>query len=121
MPRFRYALTGAALMLGVSTLAAQAQMVEPTTPPEPPSFAAQGEVTFVGVKDIFEYKALPEYHEPAYVTDFVGEGLLPPVAARLPKEPLVFKTANMPDEASTATSCATSSAAGHRPGISGAA
>jgi peptide/nickel transport system substrate-binding protein len=84
-------------MLGVSTLSAQAQMVEPTTPPEPPSFEAQGQVEFVGVKDIFEYKALPEYHEPAYMTGFVEEGLLPPVAERLPKEPLVFKTANMPD------------------------
>ena len=96
--KYKHALSGAALLLGVSTLAAQAQMVEPTTPPEPPSFDAQGQVEFVGVKDIFEYKALPEYHEPAYVTEnFVDEGLLPPVAERLPKEPLVFKTANMPD------------------------
>ena len=32
MPRHLPALLGASLLLGVSTLAAQAQMVEPTTP-----------------------------------------------------------------------------------------
>jgi peptide/nickel transport system substrate-binding protein len=98
MRRNLYALSGAALLLGVSTIAAQAQMVQPTTPPDPPSFAAQAPITFVGVKDIYEYKALPEYHEPDYITkNFVDKGTLPPVKDRLPKEPLVFKTANMPD------------------------
>ena len=47
---------------------------------------------------ILEFKALPEYHEPDWVTEkFVKTGKLPPVAERLPKEPLVFKTGNMPD------------------------
>ena len=52
------ALLGASLLLGVSTLAVQAQ----TTPPDPPKFEAQQSPTFVGVKDLYEYKALPEYH-----------------------------------------------------------
>ncbi|TGV62271.1 ABC transporter substrate-binding protein, partial [Mesorhizobium sp. M00.F.Ca.ET.149.01.1.1] len=43
-------------------------------------------------------KALPEYHEPDWVTEkYVRTGKLPPVKDRLPKEPLVFKTGNMPD------------------------
>jgi peptide/nickel transport system substrate-binding protein len=85
-------------MLGVSTLAAHAQDAKWTTPPDPPVFEAQQSPNFVGVSDLFEYKALPEYHEPEWVTaNFVDEGLLPPVAERLPKEPLVFKTATMPD------------------------
>ncbi|WP_423068221.1 ABC transporter substrate-binding protein [Devosia sp. CN2-171] len=98
MRKPKYALGGAGLLLSVSILAAQAQTVMPTTPPEAPNFDAQGQVSFVGVKDIYEYKALPEYHEPAYITEnFVNKGTLPPVAERLPKEPLVFKTSNMPD------------------------
>jgi peptide/nickel transport system substrate-binding protein len=98
MRRHLFALGGAGLLMGVSMLATQAQMVEPTNPPDPAAFDAQGQVTFVGVKDIYEYKALPEYHEPAYITEkFVNAGTLPPVAERLPKEPMVFKTANMPD------------------------
>ena len=98
MRRHLIALGGASVLLGVSMLAVQAQEVAPTTPPDPPKFDAQGIPTFVGVKDIFEYKALPEYHEPDWVTkQFVEPGKLPPVKDRLPKEPLVYKTANMPD------------------------
>ena len=97
MRKHAIALGGAGLMLGISLLAAQAQTVAPTTPPEPPKFDAQQVPTFVGIKDIQEFKALPEYHEPDYVKAFVDAGKLPPVAERLPKEPLVYKTANMPD------------------------
>jgi peptide/nickel transport system substrate-binding protein len=93
-----FALGGASLLLGVSMVATQAQMVEPTTPPDPPEFAAQTEPVFVGVSDIQEYRALPEYHEPEWITtNFVDAGKLPPVAERLPEEPLVFKAGNMPD------------------------
>lgn len=87
----------AALLLGVSAGAVAAEMAAPTTPPEPPKFDAQTEPVFVNRSDIFEFKALPAYSEPAWVTAFVDAGKLPPVAERLPKEPLVYKTANMPD------------------------
>lgn len=93
-----YALGGAGLLLSVSIIAAQAQTVTPTTPPDPPTFEAQGTPNFVGIKDMFEYKALPSYSEPDWVTSkYVSAGKLPPVGERLPKEPLVYKTANMPD------------------------
>ena len=36
------------------------------------------------------YKALDSYSEPAWVTELVEQGLLPPVEERLPKEPQVF-------------------------------
>lgn len=87
----------AALLLGVSAGAVRAEMMAPTTPPDAPKFDAQGEPVFVNRADVFEYKALPSYSEPAWVTEFVTAGKLPPVADRLPKEPLVYKTANMPD------------------------
>ncbi len=90
------ALGGAGLLLSVSLSAVSAQQ-EWTTPPDPPEFAAQSEPIFVSVSDIQEFKALPEYHEPEFVKAFVDAGKLPPVAERLPREPLVFKTANMPD------------------------
>jgi peptide/nickel transport system substrate-binding protein len=90
---------GAGLLLGVSMLAAQAQdLVAPTTPPDPPKFAAQGSPKFVNPEDIYVYKALPAYHEPDWVTkQFVDTGKLPPVKDRLPKEPLVYLASNMPD------------------------
>ncbi len=95
--KFKIALTGA-LLLGVSLAAAQAYgQVAPTTPPDPPKFDAQGEPIFVNRADIYEYKALPSYSEPEWVDAFVKAGKLPPVAERLPKEPLVYKTANEPD------------------------
>ena len=59
-----HALGGAGLLLGVSIIAAQAQTVTPTTPPDPPKFEAQGTPNFVGISDIFEFKALPEYQSP---------------------------------------------------------
>lgn len=96
MKTYKLALGGAALLLGVSTLAAFAQTT--TTPPDPPKFDAQQAPVFVGVGDILEYKALPQYAEPGWVTaKYVDTGLLPPVKDRLPAEPLVYKTANMPD------------------------
>lgn len=97
MRKHLFALGGAGLLLGVSLVAAQAQIVPPTTPPEPPKFDAQGTPNFVGIADVYEYKALPAYHEPDFVKAFVDAGKLPPVAERLPKEPMVFKAANMPD------------------------
>ena len=72
-------------------------MVEPTTPPPAPEFAAQGEPVFVNRDEIYTYRALPEYHEPAFVTPSWRPGTLPPVAERLPAEPLVYEVANMPD------------------------
>ncbi|MCU0903990.1 MAG: ABC transporter substrate-binding protein [Tabrizicola sp.] len=87
----------AALLMGVSAGAVMAEMAAPTAPPEAPKFEAQTEPVYVNRTDIFEYKALPAYSEPAWVTAFVDAGKLPPLAERLPKEPLVYKTANMPD------------------------
>lgn len=97
MRRHTYALGGAGLLLSVSMLAIPAQELTGELP-DPPEFAAQSEPNFVSVGDILEYKALPEYHEPAWVTSkYVDAGTLPPVAERLPKEPMVYKAGNMPD------------------------
>jgi peptide/nickel transport system substrate-binding protein len=90
---------GAGLLLGISMLAAHAQnLAAPTTPPDPPSFAAQGTPKFVDPDAISVFKALPAYHEPDWITkQFVATGKLPAVKDRLPKEPQVFLASNMPD------------------------
>lgn len=88
----------ALLLLGVSGLAQAAHASEPTIVPEQPAFPAQGKINYVPRDSILEFKALPEYREPAWVTEkFVKTGKLPPVKDRLPKEPMVFKTGNMVD------------------------
>ncbi len=87
----------AALLLGVSAVAVRADMMAPTTPPDAPKFDAQGAPVFVNRSDIYEYKALPAYNEPDWVKAFEAAGKLPPLVDRLPKEPLVYKTANEPD------------------------
>ncbi|RUW35572.1 MULTISPECIES: ABC transporter substrate-binding protein [unclassified Mesorhizobium] len=88
----------AGLMLGVSVPALTAIASEPTVPPQPATFPAEGKIKYVARDSILEFKALPEYREPDWVTEkYVKTGKLPPLMDRLPKEPLVFKTANMPD------------------------
>ncbi len=91
----------ATLLLGVSPAALTAQIVEPTTPPPAPAFDAQGEPVFVNRADIYTFRALDSYNEPDFVAAFVAAGQLPPVAERLPAEPLVYSTANMPDGVGT--------------------
>ncbi|RWB66769.1 MAG: ABC transporter substrate-binding protein [Mesorhizobium sp.] len=98
MRTFRRTGIAAGLMLGVSVHALNAFASEPTIPPEPATFPAEGKIHYVPRDSILEFKALPEYHEPDWVTEkYVKTGKLPPVKDRLPKEPLVFKTGNMPD------------------------
>lgn len=94
----RYFKMTAALLVGTAILSFQARAAEMEVVPMQPDFPAQTKVKYVGASDILEYKALPEYHEPGWVMkDFVDTGKLPPVKDRLPKEPMVYKTTNMPD------------------------
>ncbi|TRC94501.1 ABC transporter substrate-binding protein [Mesorhizobium sp. WSM4303] len=90
-------LAGMALSVSASALSS-AYASEPTVPPVPAQFPAEGKIKYVARDSILEFKALPEYHEPDWVTEkYVKTGKLPPVKDRLPKEPLVFKTSNMAD------------------------
>lgn len=98
MTSHRLTKTASLLLVGISTFALQAAASDSSVVPEQPPFPAQGKITYVPRDSIAEFKALPEYKEPAWVTEkYVKAGKLPPVAERLPKEPMVFKTGNMPD------------------------
>ena len=109
LQRHLKALGRAGLLVTVSAVAAQAQLAAPTTPPDPPTFAAQGIPNFVSIKDIFAYKALPEYHEPDWVTEqFVKSGKLPPVKDRRRRSRWSIFPATCPMAwALMATSCVT--------------
>jgi peptide/nickel transport system substrate-binding protein len=85
------------LLSGAATIATAAMASQPTAPPDPPVFSGEVKFKFIDRSDIEEYKALPSYSEPDFVSAAVKAGKLPPLADRLPKEPLVFKTVNMPD------------------------
>ncbi|ACM30562.1 ABC transporter substrate-binding protein [Rhizobium rhizogenes] len=98
MRHFRPISILAAMTIATSAIAMSAYASEPTAPPVPPVFPAEGKIKYVPRDSILEFKALPEYHEPDWVTEkFVKTGKLPPVKDRLPKEPLVYRTGNMPD------------------------
>lgn len=98
MRNFRNIGLAAGLTLSVSVSALGAYASEPAVPPAPTPFPAEGKINYVARDSILEFKALPEYHEPDWVTEkYVKTGKLPPVKDRLPKEPLVYKTGNMQD------------------------
>ena len=56
-----------------------------------------GEVARYPLSDLVQYRALDEYHQPAFMDAFVADGTLPPVEERLPPEPMVIPSAGMSD------------------------
>ena len=82
----------AGLLAGASALAGAAMASQPTQPPDPPAFDAQGKITFVNRADLWDYKALPEYHQADILAKAAEAHKIPALKDRLPKEPLVFKT-----------------------------
>jgi peptide/nickel transport system substrate-binding protein len=97
MPYTREMTRVTLLGMGVSMLALSAHAFETTTPPVPPEFPAEAKVTYVPRDSIVEFRALDSYSQPDWVKAFEEAGKLPPLKDRLPEEPLVFKTGNMPD------------------------
>ncbi len=95
-PHFAY---GAAVLLAAASVSATAQtpaLQGPVALPPPKSLATTESIR-VPYDKLMQAKALPEYHEPEWVTEFVKAGKLPPVAQRLPAEPIVedmHQTAN---------------------------
>ena len=66
--------------------------------PDPPKIEVGAEpVKRQKISEIVTYKALPEYKEPAWVTDLVKAGKLPAIKDRLPKEPRVILKSGMAD------------------------
>jgi peptide/nickel transport system substrate-binding protein len=71
---------------------------DPVEYPEPNELElGGGEILRLPVDQIYTYKALPEYHQPAWMDKLVEDGTLPPVEERLPKEPRVYLTSGLFD------------------------
>ena len=71
--------------------------LSPSEYPEPQLIVGSREVQKLPLDQILTYKALDSYSEPAWVSDLVAEGLLPPVEERLPVEPRVILESGMAD------------------------
>lgn len=65
--------------------------------PDAPLMSGMREPKTFAVKDMIEFKKFDQYCEPAWVTDLVKAGKLPPVEERLPAEPFVWKDTFMSD------------------------
>ncbi len=77
---------------------AQAQALKGPAPlPAPPQFDAMSQPQFLDRDAFYTYRALDAYNEPDWVAAKAAAGEIPPVADRLPPEPLVFLEAAMPD------------------------
>ena len=77
---------------------AAAALKAPIPYPDPPKIEVGAEpVKRQKISEIVTYKALPEYKEPAWVTDLVKAGKLPAIKDRLPKEPRVILKSGMAD------------------------
>lgn len=98
--RFKYNLLAAlvsATLTGATGAALAQDLQGPVPFPDPKPMPFRSEIKFIDYDQLQSFQALPEYHEPEWVSKLVEEGKLPPVEERLPKEPLVFNTAVMPD------------------------
>ncbi len=74
-----------------------ADLQAPVEYPEGKVMPGGREAKTFAVSEMFVYKTLPSYSQPAWMDTLVQDGVLPPVAERLPKEPQVQLTGGMSD------------------------
>jgi len=86
---------GVALLSGALSLTAGSALAQEQMPPE--ESMASLEYELLGRDDLWTYKSLDNYSEAPFLADMVAAGTLPPVAERLPSEPLVMLTGPMVD------------------------
>ena len=91
------ALIASTVFVCLSGGAGAQALKDPVPLPMPPSMQSKGS-TSIAYGDLMQSKALPSYGEPAWVSDLVKAGKLPPVQDRLPPEPTVVDvTRSAPD------------------------
>ncbi len=94
----RMTVTSVAVLLGAAgPLLAQTPALQGPVPLPPARSLATTAVTRVPYDKLMQTRALPQYHEPAWVTALVKAGKLPPVEQRLPAEPTVEDMHTAPD------------------------
>jgi peptide/nickel transport system substrate-binding protein len=93
----RELVCGVAMWLGASIPALGETALQGPVPLPAPKSHATTQIIRVPYDKLMRVKSLPDYHEPDWVTALVKAGKLPPVAQRLPAEPIVedmHQTAN---------------------------
>jgi peptide/nickel transport system substrate-binding protein len=86
----------AGLLAGASMLALSA--VPAVADPMPTEVSMSSlEYELLGRDELWTYRALNSYGEAPFLADMVASGTLPPVADRLPAEPIMFYTSAMSD------------------------
>lgn len=88
-------LTRGLLMSSAAAISMAGQVVAEGFPQETSLSGLEYEL--IGREDIYTYGALESYSEAPFLTELVGTGALPPLADRLPAEPIIFKTGVMVD------------------------
>lgn len=86
---------GVALLSGALGLTASSALAQEKMPPE--VSMASLEYELIGRDELWTYKKLDSYSEAPFLAEMVAAGKLPPVAERLPSEPLVMLTGAMVD------------------------
>ena len=96
LPTYLRILLVAAAMLSMigSGLAQMDEVADPVPYPEGVQLGDNPIVTF-SLDELLVYKALDSYSEPAWVTELVEAGALPPVEERLPENPQVILNSGM--------------------------
>jgi peptide/nickel transport system substrate-binding protein len=92
---FRFVIVVALVLIAVGAIAGQEGVADPIPYPEGVAMPGGAEAQRFALDEMIVYMALPEYSEPAWVTEMVEAGELPPVEERLPDEPQVYMAGAM--------------------------
>lgn len=86
------------VLLGATALAVAGTGLTASADPMPKERSlANLKYELIGRDDIYAYGKLDQYMQAPFLDELVASGKLPPVAERLPEEPIIFKTAAMSD------------------------
>ena len=89
-------------LLGATACLTVAASIPAGAEPMPPEKSLSSlKYDLIGRDDIYGYGKLDSYSEAPFLSKLVKDGKLPPVAERLPEEPIIFKTSAMSDGVGT--------------------
>jgi len=97
MKRLAVFAASAVVSAAVATTGALAEDLKGPVPYPKPQPVSTVKPILVPYDKLFRYGTLPKYGEPAWVSELVKAGKLPPVEKRLPKEPLIVDTSMTTD------------------------
>ena len=86
------------ILLGATALAVAASGISASADPMPKERSlSKLKYELIGRDDIYSHGKLESYSQAPFLKELVSAGKLPPLAERLPEEPIIFKTSAMSD------------------------